>query len=191
MSRLIPWAQSAREADWDALYAEQLPRIYNFFRYRVGEDAVAEDLTSVTFEKAWRARMRYRRDLAGFSTWLFTIARNVAIDHYRSRRRHEPLSAADSVAAHGTPEDDAILRSDCERLWRLLAPLPDRERDVLSLKYGAGLTNRAIARVLGLGESNVGTILHRTLADLRARWDESSEGPDRITSAARLKKEQS
>ena len=76
------WALNpARDADWDALYADQLPRVYNFFRYRVGDGAVAEDLTSVTFEKAWRSRDRYRRDLAGFRTWLLAIAPNVSTDH--------------------------------------------------------------------------------------------------------------
>src|SRR5580765_5538052 len=51
--RLWTWVAPAREADWDALYAEQLPRVYNFFRYRVGDGPVAQDLTSATFEKAW------------------------------------------------------------------------------------------------------------------------------------------
>jgi len=170
VSRWWTWVVPAREADWDALYAEQLPRVYNFFRYRVGPGAVAEDLTSITFEKAWRARHRYRRDLAAFTTWLFTIARNVAVDHFRQRRQHAPLEAAAGVSSGATPEEQAVLRSDVERLARLLAQLPDRERELLSLKYGAGLTNRAIARLTGLSESNVGTIVHRTIAGLRADW---------------------
>ena len=66
MSRLWTWVVPAREEDWDALYAAEMPRVYNFFRYRVGDGPVAEDLTSATFEKAWRARDRYRRDLASF-----------------------------------------------------------------------------------------------------------------------------
>src|SRR5256884_9048717 len=99
------WALSpAREQDWDALYAEQLPRVYNFFRYRVGDGAVAEDLTSLTFEKAWVARRRYRRNLASFSTWLLVIARNVATDHYRRRREHVSLEAAENLAGGDTPE---------------------------------------------------------------------------------------
>src|SRR5262245_12388608 len=56
LSRVWTWVLPAREADWDALYAEQLPRIYNFFRFRVGDGPVAEDLTSLTFEKAWSAK---------------------------------------------------------------------------------------------------------------------------------------
>ena len=75
--RLARWI-SAAEPDWDAVYTEQLPRVYNFFRYRLGQTADVEDLTARTFEKAWVARERYRRDVAGFSTWLLSIARNVA-----------------------------------------------------------------------------------------------------------------
>jgi RNA polymerase sigma-70 factor, ECF subfamily len=170
LGRLAGWVASADEADWDALYAEQLPRVYNFFRYRVGHGPEAEDLTSVTFEKAWRARHRYRRDLAAFSTWLLTIARNVAIDHYRRTRAQAPLEEAEEVAAGASPEDLAVRRSDCERLTCLLERLPAQKRELLALKYGAGMTNRAIARLMGLSESNVGTLLHRTIQELRTDW---------------------
>ena len=135
----------------------------------------AEDLTARTFEKAWRARRRYRRDVAGFATWLLVIARNVAIDHLRARRSHLPLEAAAAVAAPtATPEENVLRGSEAERLTVLLNALPERERELLALKYGAEMTNRAIARVTGLSESNVGTILHRAVESLRGRWSESS-----------------
>src|SRR6185295_5028875 len=82
------------ELDWDALYTDQLPRVLNYFRFRFGRHADAEELTSRSFEKAWRARRRYRKDLAGFSTWLFRIARNVGADYLRSRRNYLPIDAA-------------------------------------------------------------------------------------------------
>ena len=168
--RLVRWITAA-EPDWDAVYAEQLPRVYNFFRYRFGPSMDAEDLTARTFEKAWQARHRYRRDVAGFATWLLAIARNLAVDHLRARRHHLPLDAAALVAVSGgTPEDAAARGSDEARLAALLAGLPDRERELVALKYGADMTNRAIARVTGLSESNVGTILHRTVHTLRERW---------------------
>jgi RNA polymerase sigma-70 factor, ECF subfamily len=166
------WAlDPAREADWDALYADQLPRVYNYFRYRIGGGPVAEDLTSQTFEKAWVARHRYRRNLASFATWLMTIARNVATDHYRRRRDHVPLEAAEHVAAGESPEQLLSRREDFARLSRLLAELPERDRELVSLKYGAGLTNRAIAKQVHLTETNVGSILHRAVLKLRAGWE--------------------
>jgi RNA polymerase sigma-70 factor (ECF subfamily) len=167
--RLARWISTA-EPDWDAVYADQLPRVYNFFRYRFGAGADAEDLTARTFEKAWRARDRYRRDLGAFSTWLLSIARNVAADHLRTRRPFVALDEASSVASTRTPEDDAVRNSDGDRLAALLPLLPERERELLAMKYGAGMTNRAIATATGLSESNVGTIVHRAVHTLRERW---------------------
>ena len=167
--RLARWV--AAEPDWEQVYAEQLPRVFNFFRYRLGDTADAEDLTARTFEKAWRARHRYRRDLGGFATWLLTITRNVAIDYLRARRRYEPLNAAAAVpSVDDTPERQAVQQSEAQRLATLLATLPPRERALVAMKYGADMTNRAIARATGLSESNVGTILHRAVESLRVRW---------------------
>jgi len=168
-NRLL-WGVATAEPDWDAVYAEQLPRVYNFFRYRLANDAVAEDLTSRTFEKAWLARSRYRRDLAGFATWLLSIARNVAVDHFRAQRPHLPLEAAEEVAANRTPHDEVARDSDLARLGALMQGLPQREQELLALKYGAEATNRTIAELTGLSESNVGTILHRVVQTLRRDW---------------------
>jgi RNA polymerase sigma-70 factor (ECF subfamily) len=161
---------AAAEPNWEAVYAEQLPRVFNFFRYRVGNDAHAEDLTARTFEKAWSARARYRRDVAGFSTWLISIARNVATDHLRAQRPHVPLEAADEIEARDTPHDEVARDSDLARLGALLKTLPHREQELVALKYGAEATNRAIAELTGLSESNVGTILHRVVQTLRRDW---------------------
>ena len=161
--------QEESELDWDALYAGQAPRVYNYFRFRLA-GADVEDLTSRTFERAWRSRARYRRDLAGFSTWLFKIAHNVALDHLQAQRSHLPIDAAAEVATERTPERDAERDSDLAHLAHLTARLPDRERELIALKFGAELNNRMIARLIGMSESNVGTILHRTVQSLRARW---------------------
>jgi len=161
----------AAEPDWEQVYAEQLPRVLSFFRYRIGPGADVEDLTAQTFEKAWRARHRYRRDVAGFATWLLSIARNVAIDYLRMRRRYEPLNVAAAIESGDvTPEQQAVRQSEAQRLGALLATLPDRQRELMAMKYGAEMTNRAIARATGLSESNVGTILHRAIESLRERW---------------------
>ena len=159
-----------RELDWTSVYRDQLPRLYNYFRFRIGREADVEDLTARTFEKAWKARDRYQRDLSGFSTWLFSIAQNVAIDYLRAFRTHLPLEAASNIATVSTPEDDVAKRSDIQRLAKLTAHLSDRAQELIALKYGAALSNRMIARITGLSESNVGTVLQRTVEKLRSQW---------------------
>src|SRR5688572_26825878 len=160
-----------REVDWEAAYHKDVPRLYNFFRYRVGNNDVAEELTAETFEKAWRDRHRYRYDLAAFSTWLFIIAKQVVADYLRKPHPEVPLMAAVHVTEEETVESLVQQRSDFERLSALLARLTDRDRELFALKYGSGLTNRMIAQVSGMSESNVGTILHRLTQQLRAAWE--------------------
>ena len=161
---------SAGELDWNAVYASQLPRVYNYFRFRLGSNADVQDLTARTFEKAWRERERYRRDRAGFATWLFRIAHNVGVDYLRTRRKHLPLEAAGDPTAEDSPETSVERASDLARLAALTARMSARDRELIALKYGAGASNRLIARLTGLSESNVGTILHRAVETLRAQW---------------------
>lgn len=173
---LLGWLNApATEAEFEDLYRQELPRVYNYFRFRVGDGPLAEDLTSETFVKAWRNRARYRRDLAAFSTWLFTIARRVAQDHYRRHHAEIPLDEIVEVASGEMVEDIAERDTQFARLSVLLARLAERDRELVALRYGAGLTNRAIARLTGLTESNVGVILHRTVQTLRSNWENDHE----------------
>lgn len=165
----------AKETDWEAAYKEYLPRVYNFLLYRAGDEALAEDLTAVVFEKAWRGRESYQHDLGAFSTWLFTIARNVVADHFRRKDRELPLEV---VRGHADPvslEETIQHRQEAARLSSLLARLPERERELVAFKYGAGLNNREIARLTRLSESNVGTILNRVVEKLRIEMEEDHE----------------
>lgn len=157
--------------DFEAVYQSELPRIYNFFRYQIGDDQIAEDLTAATFEKAWRHRERYRADLASFSTWLFTIARRTVADYFRKHRVNVALEEASLVSEKHTVEETAQKHADIAVLAKLLARLGERERELVALKYGADLTNRAIASISGLSESNVSTILYRVTQQLREEWE--------------------
>jgi RNA polymerase sigma-70 factor (ECF subfamily) len=157
--------------DFRDVYEREVSRVYGFFSYRGASRSECEDLTQATFERALRAWGRYDPAKAEPSTWLLTIARNVAIDHLRARQRHEPLDVAAAVPSpESTPEQQAVQQSEAQRLGALLATLEPRQRELMAMKYGADMTNRAIALVTGLSESNVGTILHRAVEALRDRW---------------------
>lgn len=160
---------SIDDINWDSVVSNELPRLYNYFRYRLGDEAVAEDLTSVVLEKAWTKRHRYRKDRAAFSTWLFAIAQNEVITYFRKRHIALPISMAEEVTSE-TAEDMAEQAQDLGQLSSLLVNLPERERELVSLKFGADLNNREISTITGLSESNVGTILSRVLQKLRQQW---------------------
>ena len=163
----------SKTLDWHAVYRDLLPKVFNYFTYRVGDAHLAEDLAATTFERAWNKRNRYSSDLGAFEAWVFGIARRVAGEHFRKAKLELPLEAASGLAASGQVEDAAQARSDFARLGTLLAQLSDRDRELLSLKYGAGLNNRVIASLTRLSESNVGTILNRLVNKLRDQWEKT------------------
>jgi RNA polymerase sigma-70 factor (ECF subfamily) len=158
--------------DWEDVYEETLPKIFHFFCYRVGDKFVAEDLTSLTFEKAWVGRERFRNDIGSFTQWIFGIARNVVVDHYRNDKKEVPIRHVLQEAYEDSPEIHLQRNSDFSRLTKLLAKLPERDRELISFKYGSELTNRAIAELTGLSETNVGTILFRLVRKLRSEWED-------------------
>ena len=163
---------SVEDINWDSVVSNELPRLYNYFRYRLGDEIIAEDLTSVVLEKAWLKRHRYRKDRAAFSVWLFAIAKNEVVAYLRKRYVSVSISAAENVSGEITEHILEQLQ-DFQKLSRLLADLPERE--LVSLKFGADLNNREISTVTGLSESNIGTILSRVLQKLREQWKVQDE----------------
>src|SRR5262245_15881297 len=114
------------EIDWDSVVNNELPRLFNYFRYRLGDESLAEELTSVVLEKAWSKRHKYRRNRAAFSTWLFSIAKNEVVGYLRKRRVSLPVSIAEA-AMDGSTEHDLEQSQDIQHLSRLLADLSERE----------------------------------------------------------------
>lgn len=155
------------EVDWESAYKELLPKIHHYFCLRIGDHLEAEDLTASTFERAWRNRNRFRNDIGTFSNWLFGIARHVAVSHFREYKPTLPLEDYNRQDAPRPTEESATANEEFKKLASRLALLPEREREIFSLKYGAQFTNRAIAEVTSISESNVGTILHRMVKQLR------------------------
>ena len=151
------------------LYEQYLPRVFRYISYRVGDVHLAEDLTSDVFMKALKGFSRYRSDKASFSTWLLFIARNTVTDHYRTsdKRQAIPLANAAEMASESAPEEEFARQEERRRLQVCLSALPAQEQEIISLKFGAELTNRQIAKMLGLSESNVGTKLYRVIRTLR------------------------
>jgi RNA polymerase sigma-70 factor (TIGR02952 family) len=161
---------TAEPAAFAAIYDHYFPRVYNYVRYRVRDAETADDVTAQVFERALVRIGSYRPERAPFVAWLFGIARNAVNDHLRAKRRRRWLSLEvlrDRASAEPQPEEVAIHSETHAELLAAVAGLSDRERDLIALKFAAGLTNRRIAELTGLSESNVGVILYRAIRKLR------------------------
>lgn len=160
-------------------YEQYLPKVFRYISYRVGDNDLAEDLSSTVFEKALRGIDSYRSDKASFSTWLLSIARNTVVDHYRVSGKEQAISleeATEMPSKNASSEEEAVRREELQRLQVCLAGLSRQEREIISLKFGAELTNRQIAGTLSLSESNVGTVLYRAIRRLRDSFREWQNG---------------
>ena len=161
-----PSAPSSWER-FESLYRSSRDDVYAYVMTLLRDPSAAEDVTALAFERAYRRRRTFDRRRGEERAWLFGIARNAALDELRRRRRVAALvtEPSDEVLADDDDEAEVALRRTA--LQAALAQLPAREREIIALKFHGGLSNAELARVLGISESNAGTLLYRTMEKLR------------------------
>ncbi|MCF8011126.1 MAG: sigma-70 family RNA polymerase sigma factor [Clostridiales bacterium] len=149
------------------IYNKYFPMLYKYTLYKVGAPEVAEDLVSEVFEKVLANYYTYNPDKGKFSTWLFTIANNTILNYHKKNDRDKQLIDIEKMQSKYRLEDLIIDRELKQFLLTAIMYLDERQRNIIALKFGACLANREIARVMDLTESNVGTILYRSLKKLK------------------------
>ncbi len=167
--------EAPTEADtaFDALYRSSRDDVFAYAAGLLRDRGAAEDVTAQAFERAYRRRSSFNPKRGTRRAWLFGIVRNAALDELRRRSRQAALVAEpEDQSAAGRVEEvvEAALRRSTIRA--AIADLAPRERELVALKYFAGLDNSEIAAVTGTSESNAGTRLHRVIEKLREACDE-------------------
>jgi RNA polymerase sigma-70 factor (ECF subfamily) len=152
-----------------ALYQHYVARVYRFVRLRCGSSDEAADLTQQVFLKVAAALPRYHERGLPFVAWVFRIARNATIDHARRRRAAVPLDSLAGVLAADDVEEYVLDRERRAGLASLIAALSRDERELLSLRFAAGLSSREIAVVVGASESAVKKRLTRLIHRMKER----------------------
>ncbi len=152
------------------LYGMYLDRIYRYIFYQVSDKAMAEDLTEEVFLKAWRSIGKYRWRGQPFSAWLYRIARNHVIDHYRTNRQHQMLE--DNILADtGDPEREAEGKQTQKQLLEAISTLPEQQRQVIIMKFIEDMDNREIEEATGKSQGAIRILQMRALAALRQTLD--------------------
>jgi RNA polymerase sigma-70 factor (ECF subfamily) len=166
-------AQAPPTADlaFDALYRSSRDDVYAYVASLVRDRVAAEEVTATAFERAYRKRSRFDPERGEQRAWLFGIARNAALDELRRRSRHSALAAEPDDLAAATVEESVAASERRLAVAAALGALEPRERELIALKFFAGLGNAEIAAVVGISESNAGTRLHRAVNKLREACD--------------------
>ena len=166
-------APAEAELAFERLYRSSRDDLYAYVASLLHDGPAAEEVTATAFERAYRKRRRFDPDRGEPRAWLFGIARNAALDELRRRGRQAELAAEPADLDGAAVETGAESSERRLALKAALAHLEPRDRELIALKFFAGLGNAEIASVLGISESNAGTRLHRAVTKLREALDGS------------------
>jgi RNA polymerase sigma-70 factor, ECF subfamily len=167
--RLVERAQQDDRQALEELYLLHFDRIYSYLHMSVGNRHDAEDLTTQTFMKMLESIKRFRWQSAPFSAWLFRIAHNLAMDHFRASRRWQPEEEVPEPRDETEPSAEAAAMQSIGRqsMLDLIDGLSTEQQQVLTLKFVFNLPNAEVATILGKTEGAIKSLQHRALASLQ------------------------
>ena len=166
---LVERAQKGDRAALEELYLIHFDRIYSYLHVSVGNKHDAEDLTTQTFLKMLESIGRFRWQSAPFSAWLFRIAHNLSMDHFRSRRRWQPEAEVPEPHDSEEPsaEAEALQSIGRQSMLELIEGLSHEQQQVLTLKFVFNFPNGDVAKILDKTEGAIKSLQHRALASLQ------------------------
>jgi RNA polymerase sigma-70 factor (ECF subfamily) len=172
--RLVERAQQGDRDALEELYLLHFDRIYSYLHMSVGNRHDAEDLTTQTFLKMLESIGKFRFQAAPFSAWLFRIAHNLAMDHFRASRRWQPEEevpephGAEQVSA----EEEALHSIGRKSMLELIDGLSHEQQQVLTLKFVFNFGNGEVATILGKTEGAIKSLQHRALVSLQKQIEQ-------------------
>jgi RNA polymerase sigma-70 factor (ECF subfamily) len=169
---LIAQAQAGQVEAFGELYHRYMAKIYRYIRSRVGTDRDAEDLTGVVFLNAFQALGSYKERGAPFGAYLYRIARNKIVDHYRNKSESEPWHEQEGLLP-GTEDTEAsvVQAEDIQEIRAAMLKLPENYVEIIRLRVLLELPTEEVGRWIGKNPSNVRVLLHRALKALRRELD--------------------
>jgi RNA polymerase sigma-70 factor (ECF subfamily) len=175
----VPPPDAQRASAWarfEELYRSSRDDVYGYVATLLRDHAAAEDVTALAFERAYRRRRTFDRQRGNERAWLFGIARNAALDELRRRKRLATLAVdpEDPALGEQSSDDGGDIALKRTTVRAALESLPPRDREIVALKFHGGLSNDELGRVLGVSQSNAGTLLHRAMEKLRKACNEKS-----------------
>jgi len=166
---LVERGQQGERDALEELYLLHFDRIYSYLHVSVGNRHDAEDLTTQTFLKMLEKIGTFRWQSAPFSAWLFRIAHNLAMDHFRARRRWQPEKEVPELPGEEEPSAEltAMRTFGRDSMLKLIEHLSPEQQQVLTLKFVFNLPNAEVAAILDKTEGAIKSLQHRALDSLQ------------------------
>ena len=174
---LVARAQAGEVEAFGVLYERYFDLVFRYLRSRLADDREAEDISATVFLRAFQALGRYRERGWRFSAFLYSVARNAVVDHFR--RRREDIQVEDlegSPAMGGTLDEELGARESLGRLREMMAALPSDYQEVIRLRVILGLPTTEVAQWMRRSDGAVRVLLHRALRAARQWMVEHDEG---------------
>ena len=167
--RLVERAQKGDREALEELYLMHFDRIYSYLQMSVGNRHDAEDLTNQTFVKMLESIERFEWRKVPISAWLFRIAHNLAMDHFRTNRRWQPEEEPPEPpgSEERSAEEEALHSIGRQSMLEMIEGLSTDQQQVLTLKFVFNFPNADVATILGKTEGAVKSLQHRALASLQ------------------------
>jgi len=160
---------------FSAMYNNYIGRISRYIYFKVTDEKIAEDLTSQVFMKAWERIDEYEPMGAQFITWLYTIAHNTIVDHYRTHKETVALDSSFTLASDGlSPEEESEHHLEYELLRQAIRTLTVEQQNVVILRFVNGMTTKQIASQLGKRVGTVRALQMRAIQSLSKQMSEST-----------------
>src|SRR5580765_6703982 len=176
MRALVSRAQSGDRDALEELYLLHFDRVYSYLHMSVGNRHDAEDLTMKTFVRMLESIGRFRWQSVPFSAWLFRIAHNLAMDHFRANRRWQPEEEVpEPIGSEQLSAEVEAMRSiGRQSMLQMIEDLSPEQQQVLTLKFVFNFGNGEVATILGKTEGAVKSLQHRALASLEKQVEQPS-----------------
>jgi len=167
--KLIKDAQEGKTEAFGELYDKYLPKIYRFIFFKINQRAEAEDITHQVFLSAWQNIRSYKTKGFPFSSWLYRIARNAVIDHYRTKKDYIDIESIphEIVAEPAGLAEMLDTANEIEFVMTALQTLKEDEQNMIIMKFVNDLSNKEIAEALEKSEGAIRVLQHRALKQLK------------------------
>jgi RNA polymerase sigma-70 factor (ECF subfamily) len=180
--QLIRSAVGGDSSAFGSLYDRYQPAIYRFIVVKVGSREEAEDITHHVFLSAWQKVGTYKYRGHPFSSWLYQIARNMVIDHYRSRRDDVSLDKLDpeSSIIPAAAQADLSMKLQLEKVHRAVKELKPDYQDVIILRFVEDLPLKEVSAILKKSEGAIKLAQHRAIKELKKKLGDESQDDEII-----------